>query len=151
MPGGAARSAYNSTARRHSLFGGYTRSSRLLWSVRVTTTWSLGETIVSIRLEKPWISVAQAAQLPGQLGVFQLANRAGDVIYVGAAGARALFGLRSEVIDRASEFAAESFRAEVTMAYHTRRLELLMVYRADHGVLPEHNREDEIPGRLSPA
>lgn len=106
---------------------------------------------MGIRLEKPWRPVAEAEALPGQLGVFQLANAAGDVIYIGAAGGRTLFGLRSEVIAKAAATGAVSFRVEVTNAYHTRRLELLMVYRSDHGNLPEHNRADHVAGRLSPA
>ena len=106
---------------------------------------------MSIRIEKPWRPVADAGALPGQLGVFQLADAAGEVIYIGAAGGKTLFGLRSEVTERAAATDAVSFRAEVTTAYHTRRLELLMVHRSDHGKLPEHNQADQVPGRLSPA
>lgn len=105
---------------------------------------------MSIRLDKPWRPIAEAETLPGQLGVFELSDAAGEVIYIGAAGGRTLFGLRSEVSAKAAETGAVSFRVEVTTAYHTRRLELLMVYRADHGSLPEFN-EDSVPGRLSPA
>ena len=106
---------------------------------------------MSVRLDKPWRPLAEAKALPGQLGVFELGNDAGEVVYIGAAGGHTLFGLRSAVTQKGAELGASSFRVEVTSAYHTRRLELLMVYRADHGTLPEHNAGDQVPGRLSPA
>ena len=105
---------------------------------------------MGIRLDKPWRPVAEAPALPGQLGVFELADAVGTVIYIGVAGGRTLFGLRSEVIARSEEFGATSFRCEVTTAYHTRRQELLMVHRADFDRLPEFN-VDDLRGRLSPA
>ena len=108
---------------------------------------------MSIRCEKPWIPIdaAALAALPGQLGVFEFANRDGRVIFIGRADARTLFGLRSEIALRTKSIpAADLFRFEVTTAYHTRHLELLMVHQADFGVLPIHNEPMPSLGRLSP-
>ena len=104
-----------------------------------------------IRLDKPWQPLAAAAGLPGQLGVFELADEAGRVQYIGCAGGRSRFGLRSEVpavAERIPE--ASHFRVEVTMAYRTRHLELLMAHKADQGALPPRNESMSGLGRLSP-
>jgi hypothetical protein len=109
---------------------------------------------MAIRLAKAWQMLSDTAieKLPGQLGVFELADDAERVIYIGYAGGRSLFGLRSEVArSRARAPEARWFRAEVTMQYLTRHQELLMLHVADHGALPEGNRGEEIRlGRLSP-
>ena len=59
---------------------------------------------MAIRLEKPWIALTPEAvkALPGQLGVYQLADAEGRVVYIGFAGGRSLFGLRSELRARAA-------------------------------------------------
>jgi len=109
---------------------------------------------VAVRLTKPWrgCSADAFADLPGQLGVFELADAAGRTIYIGCADAGSLFGLRSAVGDAAGVHEdAESFRVEVTTAYDTRWRELLMAHHAEHGVLPCHNTEPPGLGRLSPA
>lgn len=98
----------------------------------------------------------EVATLPGQLGVYQLADDAGEVLFIGMAGGRSLFGLRGELERECQErvgAAAVRFRVEVTMSYLTRYQELLMVYQADHGDLPEGNRGRVAVtlGRLSPA
>lgn len=109
---------------------------------------------MAIRLTKPWQPLTREAieTLPGQLGVFELADDLGRVLYIGYAGGRSLLGLRSEVARaRAHVTDATRFRSEVTMQYLTRHQELLMLHVADHGALPEGNRGDEIRlGRLSP-
>ncbi len=109
---------------------------------------------MAIRLDKPWRDLTEPAvrDLPGQLGVFQIADQADAIVLIGFAGGRSLFGLRGE-LDRARKSGAGTrFRYEVTMQYLTRYQELLMVYLADHGRLPVGNRSDEIDrlGRLSP-
>jgi hypothetical protein len=108
------------------------------------------------RLEKPWkpLSAEEAQRLPGQLGVYQIADAGGAVLYIGEAGARSPFGLRSEL---QREFSTRGtgcqFRIEVNQQYRTRWLELLMVHRHDHGALPPDNAKNPPPslGRLSPA
>jgi hypothetical protein len=106
---------------------------------------------MSVRLDKPWRSLTEATRLPGHLGVFELADAAGRVVYIGRADARTRFGLRSAVAD-ATERCPEAtrFRVEVTSAYHTRHLELLMAHQADHGRLPPGNEMHTRLGRLSP-
>ena len=94
-----------------------------------------------IHLDKPWLPLDAAADLPGQLGVFELADEAGRVQYIGCAGGRSRFGLRSEVSAAAQRIpqARHVFRVEVTTAYLTRHRELLMAHQADQGALPPHN------------
>ena len=104
-----------------------------------------------IRLDKPWLPLDAAAGLPGQLGVFELADDAGQVQYIGCAGGGSRFGLRSEVPAAAERIPkARRFRVEVTMAYRTRHQELLMAHKADEGALPPHNEPQPRLGRLSP-
>ena len=46
---------------------------------------------MALRLQKPWLSSAEALrQVRGQMGVYQLANEAGEVIFVSYAGGRSL-------------------------------------------------------------
>ena len=108
-----------------------------------------------LRLDKPWqtLTAETATRLPGQLGVYQIADAKGAVLYIGHAGARSSFGLRSELQREAQERGPGcQFRVEVNMQYRTRWFELLMVHKADHGALPPDNAKNPPPlGRLSPA
>ena len=109
---------------------------------------------MAIRLEKDWIPLTEeaVARLPGQLGVYQIADDAGQVVFIGCAGGRSLFGLRSELeaeLERRGSGSAR-FRYEVNMQYSSRYRELLMVHHADHGRLPEDNEAPPGLGRLSP-
>lgn len=111
---------------------------------------------IKLRLDKPWrpLSVEEATRLPGQLGVYQIADSGGAILYIGQAGGRSPFGLRSELQREAAERGAgHQFRVEVNMQYRSRWFELLMVHKADHGVLPPDNARTPPPnlGRLSPA
>ena len=111
---------------------------------------------MAIRLEKPWIELTPEAvmALPGQLGVYQLADAGGRVVHIGYAGGRSLFGLRSELERALKERpgGATRFRIEVNQQYTSRHLELLMLHVADHGSLPVVNAADPPVrlGRLSP-
>jgi len=106
---------------------------------------------MAIRMEKPWIDLNPEAvkALPGQLGVYQLADDGGRVIYIGFAGGRTLFGLRSELERALRErpAGAARFRIEINQQYTSRYQELLMLHVADHGSLPVVNQEDP-PSRL---
>jgi hypothetical protein len=111
---------------------------------------------MSIRLAKPWLGLTpeSVGALPGQLGVYQLADAEGRVVYIGFAGGRSLFGLRSE-LERALRDrpgGATRFRTEVNQQYTSRHLELLMLHVADYGSLPVVNAADPPVrlGRLSP-
>lgn len=94
----------------------------------------------------PWrdLSSISSASLPGQLGVFQLAAADGSVLYIGYAGGRELFGLRS-ALERHHDLrtaGATRFRYEVNMQYQSRYRELLMLHVADSGALPPGNLHD---------
>ena len=54
---------------------------------------------IRLRLDKPWkpLTAEEAGRLPGQLGVYQIADGQGAVLYIGHAGAHSPFGLRSEL------------------------------------------------------
>ena len=109
-----------------------------------------------LRLDKPWqpLTAETAQHLPGQLGVYQVADAQGTVLYIGQAGARSPFGLRSELQRELKERGAGcQFRVEVNQQYRTRWFELLMVHQADHGSLPADNAKNPPPnlGRLSPS
>ena len=110
---------------------------------------------IRLRLDKPWqpLDPETVKRLPGQLGVYQVADAAGTIVYIGQAGGRSTFGLRSELQREAAERGpGHQFRIEVNMQYRTRWFELLMVHQADHGSLPVDNAKNPPPlGRLSPA
>src|SRR5476651_2730874 len=85
---------------------------------------------VRLRLDKPWkpLTPEEATRLPGQLGVYQIADAAGTILFIGEAGARTPFGLRSELQRQAAERGAGcQFRVEVNQQYRSRWFELLMV------------------------
>jgi hypothetical protein len=114
---------------------------------------------MSIRMSKPWRPLTQdeVQRLPGQLGIYQIGDAGGEVLFIGMAGGRSLFGLRGELErecqQRGDAGAGLGFRVEVTMSYLTRYQELLMVFQADHGRLPAENEGTTSVslGRLSPA
>ena len=111
---------------------------------------------MAIRMSKPWsaLTVEAVRAVPGQLGVYQLADAAEQIVCIGFAGGLSLFGLRGELQRALAQrpFAAAHFRYEVNQQYTSRYLELLMLHIADHGSLPAGNRADPPPrlGRLSP-
>ena len=110
---------------------------------------------IRLRLDKPWrpLTPEEAGRLPGQLGVYQIADSKGAILFIGQAGARSPFGLRSELQREAKERGAGcQFRVEVNQQYRTRWFELLMVHQADNGSLPTDNAKNPPPalGRLSP-
>ena len=112
---------------------------------------------MAIRMTKPWSPLAPETvkTLSGQLGVYQLADTEGDVVFIGFAGGRSLFGLRGEVEKALQDppASATQFRVEVNQQYTTRYQELLMVHVHDHGGVPAGNEGKPLPklGRLSPS
>jgi hypothetical protein len=111
---------------------------------------------MAIRMTKPWtpLTPENVKKLPGQLGVFQLADDTGKVVFIGFAGGRSLFGVRSEIEKALTErpAGATQFRVEINQQYTTRYQELLMVHVYDHGSVPAGNVGQPLPrlGRLSP-
>jgi hypothetical protein len=100
-------------------------------------------------IDKPWFEFAAAkpGEIPGTVGVYELADEAGDVIYIGFAGGRSLMGLRGVILAHVGDdeqnavirSRSRSFRYEITTNYLIRRLELLSRYAEDHGKLPAGN------------
>ena len=110
--------------------------------------------MAGVRLDKPWnaLTAEAVARLGGELGVYQLADGEGQVVRIGYAGGRSLFGLRGELQTALAAGEAAQFRVEVTAGYLSRYEELLMVHKADFGALPPGNGADagRRLGRLSP-
>ena len=111
---------------------------------------------MAIRMTKPWVPLDAAAigKLTGQMGIYELADAAGRIVYIGFAGGRSLFGVRGEVerAMREKTAGATQFRVEINQQYTTRYQELLMVHVADFGEVPSGNKGGPLPrlGRLSP-
>lgn len=126
---------------------------------------------MGIAMSKPWqpLTLAGIERVAGHMGVYQLAGDDGAVHYIGCAGARSLHGLRGELLrwlgpsqgggraspegDAGASVALSQYRIEITTAYTTRWLELLMEHVARHGVLPPGNPSTDARrlGRLSPS
>ncbi|MEZ5856745.1 MAG: hypothetical protein R3D67_19110 [Hyphomicrobiaceae bacterium] len=111
---------------------------------------------MAIRMTKAWVALTpeNIKKLPGQLGVFQLADGDGHVVFIGMAGGRSLFGVRSEIEKMLGDLpeGASQFRVEINQQYTTRYQELLMLHVHDHGGVPAGNVGKPLPklGRLSP-
>ncbi|HEY6308378.1 MAG TPA: hypothetical protein VI488_18180 [Candidatus Angelobacter sp.] len=110
---------------------------------------------MSVRINKAWmpLTLESVKRLKGHLGVYQIQDTSGQLIFIGYAGGRSLFGLRGELErELASRGPGHNFRYEVSMQYMTRYKELLMVHAADHGELPADNRKFPPPrlGRMRP-
>jgi hypothetical protein len=107
-------------------------------------------------MNKPWLplTLESVNRLKGQLGVYQIQDPSGQVVFIGYAGGRSQFGLRGELErELANRDPGHNFRYEVSMQYMTRYKELLMVHAADQGELPADNRKapPHRLGRMSPA
>tara|TARA_R110002124_G_scaffold153244_1_gene320242 strand:+ start:35743 stop:36069 length:327 start_codon:yes stop_codon:yes gene_type:complete len=94
-------------------------------------------------MEKAWRALTpdNVAALGGELGVYQLADEKEQILRIGFAGGRSLFGLRGELLKALEERHGHSvfFRIEINCQYQSRYEELLMVHKADHGSLPAGN------------
>ena len=107
-------------------------------------------------MTKRWrpLTLDETGKLAGNLGVYQLADDVGDILYIGAATGRSLYGLRGELMEKARNppDGATQFRIEINTAYRTRHGELLAAYMHDHGRLPAANTDVDPKrlGRISP-
>ena len=102
-------------------------------------------------LNKPWTSASAAAlgELPGALGVFELRSAAGEINFIGFAGGRTRYGLRSAISDsidqlRAAGDAPDAFHYEVNQMYLTRYIEVLEKYIESAGDLPPGNKAEGV-------
>lgn len=111
---------------------------------------------MAVRLDKPWQPLTEdsIALIAGHLGVYQLADASDEIVYIGVAGGRSLFGLKGELQKAMADppAGATQFRVEVNMAYRTRHFELLQAYWSDHNALPKANTDVDTRslGRLRP-
>lgn len=111
---------------------------------------------MAVRMNKAWIPLddEHVNALTGHLGVYQLGDCEGKVLYIGVAGGRSRFGLKGELtnklVDKVTD--ATCFRTEINMAYRTRHIELLQAFVHDHGHLPASNIDVDIAslGRIRP-
>ena len=102
-------------------------------------------------IRMPWARYGPASEaaISGSSGVYEIADAGGTTVYIGAAGARDLFGLRGRIAAHFQSDVAQAlqpvpgtpqlYRYEVTSAYLSRRMELLGRYQAEHGALPPGN------------
>lgn len=82
-------------------------------------------------IRNPWQPVTTASDLAAHMGVFELADAAGAVLFVGYAGGNSRYGLRSEVQAALATYPqAVSLRFEVNTAYLTRFQELIMLHES---------------------
>ena len=91
-------------------------------------------------------------RLPAMLGVYEIGDSAGNVLYIGFAGGKSRYGLRGEIMARLNKVGnaaapASKFRYEVNMMYMTRFVELLEKQQDAAGGLPPANT---IPGEYVP-
>ncbi len=109
-------------------------------------------------LNKPWQEWRSGREherrLSNTLGVYEIADEGGEVVYIGFAGGRSLFGLRGELKKHfegtANATTAERgrrFRYEVNMQYMSRFRDLLQRFNEDNGRLPPGNEQ---PGEYVP-
>lgn len=104
------------------------------------------------------------AAVPAVVGVYEIADADGRLLYIGQAGGREPFGLRSRIRSHfepgeANHVLREQgarFRWQSNQQYTTARLERLMFYARDHdGALPPAHaagdwRDRPTLGRLGP-
>jgi hypothetical protein len=100
---------------------------------------------------QPW-PPATARAIPSALGVFEIGDAAGNVLYIGMAGGRTRFGLRERIsacfagtVAPSLAERAVAYRYEVNMMYLTRYIDLLERYLHAYGELPPGNRESGEP------
>jgi hypothetical protein len=106
-------------------------------------------------LNKPWAHWRAGAEreLPGNLGVYELGDAEGRILYIGFAGGRSRFGIRGVLAAHFSDDEpnvvlrerAALYRFEANQMYWTRWLELLARYRGEHGHVPDGNEASAEP------
>jgi hypothetical protein len=111
---------------------------------------------MAVRLTKTWVPFdkAHVEAITGHLGVYQLGDEHGDIVYIGVAGGRSRYGLKGELASKLDDGLPDAtcFRIEINMSYRTRHLELLQAYVHDNERLPVANTDVDIAslGRLRP-
>ena len=98
-------------------------------------------------IRKSWTkpSAESIRAIPAVVGVYEIADAEGNLLYIGQAGGREPFGLRTRIalhfgFERGGDDGnpvlrerAAQFRWEANQQYTTKRLEMLMQYQRDQG------------------
>jgi hypothetical protein len=120
-----------------------------------------------MRVRKPWTEWDDSLdprELPGAMGIFELADAERRTLYIGKAGPRQPFGIRGELVRHfctperlaganwsyhlvgrsfpSIAGRARYYRYEVNHQYYGRWVEALARFREDWGTLPPANLED---------
>ena len=120
-----------------------------------------------MRVRKPWTEwddTIDYREIPGAMGIFEIADAEKRTLYIGKAGARSPFGLRGELFRHFStpgrlaganwthplmgqtfpsiKGRAKYYRYEVNHQYYSRWLAALSRFKEDWGILPPANIED---------
>ena len=106
-------------------------------------------------LNKPWTVYQPGSDrhLPGNLGVYEIGDAGGTVLYIGYAGGRTRFGLRERIPAHFSDREtnpvlrgrAHAYRYEVNQMYLTRWIDLHGRHKDEHGRVPEGNEASGEP------
>ncbi len=93
-------------------------------------------------IRKPWVlpSPESIRAIPAVVGVYEIADAEGNLLYIGQAGGREPFGLRTRIAlhfggddpNAVLRERAARFRWEANQQYTTKRLEMLMQFQRDH-------------------
>jgi len=112
------------------------------------------ESDVTMPIRKPWIQPTKDSirAIPAVVGVYEIADADGNLLYIGQAGGREPFGLRTRIAlhfggadpNAVLRERAAQFRWEANQQYTTKRLEMLMQFQRDEGVEwpPAHSAGD---------
>ena len=98
-------------------------------------------------IRKAWLrpSAESIRAIPAVVGVYEIADAEGNLLYIGQAGGREPFGLRTRIglhfgFDASGDDPnpvlrerGAQFRWEANQQYTTKRLEMLMQYQRDEG------------------
>lgn len=95
-------------------------------------------------IRKPWSqpTAESIRAIPAVVGVYEIADSEGNLLYIGQAGGREPFGLRTRIAvhfggddpNPVLRKRAAQFRWEANQQYTTRRLEMLMQFQRDQGI-----------------
>ncbi len=99
-------------------------------------------------IRKPWVRPTSESirAIPAVVGVYEIADAEGNLLYIGQAGGREPFGLRTRIalhfgFDAGGDDPnpvlrerAAQFRWEANQQYTTKRLEMLMQFQRDEAV-----------------
>ena len=109
-------------------------------------------------IRKPWIlpSAESIRAIPAVVGVYEIADSEGNLLYIGQAGGREPFGLRTRIAlhfggddpNPVLRERAAQFRWEANQQYTTKRLEMLMQFQRDERAVSGRRRIRRATGAI---